>query len=300
MNLKLRYLTLAICAMLSASGYAEETYNFELGVGYGSQKKDDGTKITSLIPGIAYYFTPIKSNDSEPFDELAFLQRSSDLTLVYTNMTYETTNFNKATLNPFLVSGTFYIKDFAFELSNNSFSNTNLVSKTDSTKYIGIKNNDTSIKLGYFIFPKSLLSYEYSDGKATYTPSSSLGTTINPQKTTKNSIISHSVVGLENSSSVAFDLNYSQIKQVQDKTEKNNEYVFAIKFYPQSTFFIEGGYKINTGDSLSDKGKTFSIGAGYAFNHNLHFQISNDSFTVDDSTQQSSAKSTKVGMLYRF
>ena len=300
--MKLSKLSIAISllALSNASVFAEETYNFEVGLAYSNNKDDSGTKVISTIPGVTYYFTPVVKKDSEPFDELDFLQRSSHITFGYGLTTYETDTLAKTNAYPVGISGTFYANDFLFEISNISFNKFNLKSKTDSSSYLGIKPNTTTGTVGYFILPNSLLSYEYSDGKISYSPSSNFGTTINDIKTTSNSIISHSIISLENSSAVSLDLKYSQIKQVQDSTEKNSEYSVDAKYYPKPNFYINAGYTANTGDNQSDKGKTMLIGFGFALNHDLHLTLGYEKFNGDVASEQSSSKTTTVGVIYRF
>lgn len=162
---------------------------------------------------------------------------------------------------------------------------------------MGIKLKQNTLKLGYFVLPKTLISYEYSDSKQSYTTNDD---PINPELATSNSIISHSVFSLDDSSAVSLDLKYSQIKQSQDSSTTNNEYYVAAKYYPNPNIYIQGGYLVNTGGSTYDKGKVTLIGIGYALNKNAQVALAYEKFNGDVASELSSSDTSRLSLQYRF
>lgn len=297
--MKLKKIAIAFCALAYANVYAVETYNTELGIGNLNSSTDAGTDTTMTYIGASYYFKPINIDGTQPFMEMDVLQKASNIGIRYANMSVETSALSKTMLNPLQLSGTFYIDDFLFGLNNSTW-NKSFTIKSNTAYNYEIKSTTSGFNLGYWILPSTTISYVYSKASAQYTRNSTSLSAINDLNTTTNGIASHTISKLDGNQSLVLDLGYSQIKTEQTKTENNIEYDAKVRYYPESKYYIEGGFIVNTGDNESDKGKTYVFGVGYAFTPRMGVFLSTEKFNGDVSSENSSGKSTTITAGYRF
>jgi hypothetical protein len=290
----------AVVALSATNLYAQETYSVEA-VGLSSNtNRDDQSKMSGTTLGAAYYIKPVKLENSKPFSELDFLQKASNVTLVYGNFGRETATFSNTTITPIGVSATLYADKLILGFDTTNW-NSDFKFKTNSARYYGIKSATTGINVGYFVTPETAITFTNSKATGSYTPSTGLAA-IGDSSVTTNKISSKTVTELGGEQSMRIDLNYTMItnKQSDVAEKKNTEYGIDLRYYPQSKFYIGGGYTANTGDYDYDKGRTLSVSAAYAFTPRFGFVLTTSKFTGDVSTEQSSATSTSIGLGYRF
>jgi hypothetical protein len=287
-------------ALAATNLYAQETYNIEVVGLSNNSSKDDQTKISGTTLGAAYYLKPVKLDNSKPFSELDFLQKASNITLAYGNFGRENATFSNTTITPIGVTATFYADNLILGFDTTNW-NSDFKFKSNTTRYYGIKSTTTGINVGYFVTPETAVTLENSKSTGSFTPSSGLAA-IGDTNITTNSISSRTVTALGGEQSMRLDLNYSMITNEESgvAAKKNTEYGFDLRYYPQSKFYIGGGYAVNSGDYDYDKGKRISISAAYAFTPRFGFVLTTNQFTGDVSTEKSSGTSTSVGLGYRF
>lgn len=290
----------AVVALATTNLYAQETYNVEA-VGLANNlSKDNQTKISGTTLGAAYYFKAIKLGGSQPFAELDFLQKASNVSLSYGNGNYETANFANTTITPIGITGTFYADNFIIGLDTANF-NSDFKFKTNSARYYGIKSVTNGFNVGYFVTPETAVTFTNSKNTGSYTPSTGLAA-IGDASTTTNSIASKTVTSLGGEQFMRIDLNYNMITNEESgvASKKNTEYGINLRYYPQAKVYIGGGYSANSGDYDADKGKKLTVAAGYAFTPRFGIVLTTYRFTGDVSTEQSSSTSTSIGLGYRF
>ena len=285
--------------VLASNVHAQDTYNIEAGVAYGSNSGDNNTSEKLVGVGGVYYFKPIVIDHSQPFAELDFLQKASAVGVRYENLTLEDNTFASTKVTPLEVSGKLYLNNFLFSASNTTWGSTNFKTKANISNYVGIKSNATSVGFGYFVLPQTVVSFFNSKETGTYSPSAGLSA-INTLKVTSNGIESHTVKSLGGTQSLVFDLTYKQIKTQQDLSQTNSEYGLTTRYYPDAKYFFEGGYKTNSGDYAKDKGNTYAFGVGYEVNSRFGLFFSASKFTVSDSTQKTGITNALVTGSYRF
>jgi hypothetical protein len=297
--MKFKMTMVAVVVALAATNlYAQETYNVEVVGATGSKNTDDQTKQTLTMFNGIYYFKPIKIETNQPYAELDFLQKASSISLTYGNQSIETANVVNTTITPLGITGTVYIDNLILGFNSSNWS-ADLKLKSNTARYTGIKANTTGVDIGYFVTPETALSFTTSKDTASYTPSAGVAAQVDLNITT-NSITSRTVTSLGGSQSMRVDLQYNQITREQTLSLKNNEYGFSLRYYPDSKYYVEGGYLTNTGDRDYDKGKTLSAGAGILFTPRFGVLLSTAKFTGDVSTEQSSSTLTILTAGYRF
>jgi hypothetical protein len=302
--MKLSKLSILCIAMLTFSSYAHsnETYTIEAGFEYAKYSGDDSSSEKTTGFGGTYYLKPVTLDSSQPYAELDFIQRASDITITYANVSVENTTFTKTTISPLGLSGNFYFNNFIIGLNNKSWSkNFNL---KEDTNYSYKKDRKISeYNLGYFVTPNTSVSFSKTNDISTETPSSALLDIYNPTKIKTNSLYSHTVTTAGDGKYIVLDLNYDKIQTDYDTSEKNKEYGVKIRYYPENNYFVEGGYFSNTGEKVSDKGKSTLIGAGYAINPRLSLSVTYYKFDGSVSSvfsENSGYKFTSITAGYRF
>lgn len=204
----------------------------------------------------------------------------------------------KTTFNSPRVSGTLYVKDFIFGLKNTT-SNPTFPTKANTARSIGVKVNETELKFGYFVLPTTSISFVNNSQKGTYSPSAGLAA-IKDLTITSNGLVSHSVINLANGQHMSFALSYDQIKREQTTSQSNREYGGIARYYPQTSFYLDVGYKKNSGDDKNHVGNTTKFGAGYAITPRLGIEITTEKFSASDSSLKTSGTATAFVMGYRF
>jgi hypothetical protein len=288
-----------LIAILATPLYAAETYRLETSINYGIRTTDSNIDTKGFTVAGTYYLKPIAIDNSQPFLELDFLQKASSLTLNYSDINTESATISKTTLNPLGIIGNFYLEDFVVGFSHTN-SNAPLGLKSDPTLKYELKSTSTGIKIGYRVVPSTIISLNHEQYDASYARNSNLLTPIADLKISTNGIRSYTVTSLNKGQSLVFDLEYKQIKREQNKNESNDEYSAKLRFYPQTNYFIEGGYRLNNGDVASDKGNTFELGAGYSFTPRLGVIFSTSQFNGDVSAEKSSSRTSSLTVGYRF
>lgn len=96
-----------LATLLSFNAYSETTHSFQAGLSYSNSSSLDNTKTEYYTSNFAYYLSPLAVSDSEPFDELSFLQRSSNVQFSYTKASLETDSLVKGNVYPISVGGVF-------------------------------------------------------------------------------------------------------------------------------------------------------------------------------------------------
>lgn len=298
--MKLQHLALAVATLVATNLYAQtETYNVEAGLLGLTGSNDNNVKQNWTGISGTYYFKPIKIDVALPYAEMDFLNKASSVAGQIANASLETDVLASQTINPINFAGKLYVDKFILGLGTSSWDKKNFSLKSNSAQYVGIGSTGTSFEIGYFILPSTSISLLTSKSTATYSVSPGLNA-VKDEVVSSSGIKSHSVVSLATGNFMAFDLFYNQIKTEQDKSQNNNEFGGSVRYYPKTSFYLEGGYKTNTGDNKYNTGNTTSIGLGYAFTPRFGFVLGTSRFNGDDSTQKSSGTNTTFTIGYRF
>lgn len=297
--MKLKIIAALVGTLVAANVYAADTYNVQAGVQYLTNSTDDKTESKATAIAGTYYLKDVVIDGAQPFMELDVIQKASNVYVRYINMSLETVDFSKTTLNPLELGGTFYVDDFVFGINNTTWDKAFPLKSSPSYNY-GIKSKSTGFNVGYWVTPTTTVSFVNSKDDASYTRSSTNLTAIKDVSTKSNGVASHTVTSLGGTQSLVLDFYYDQIKREQTKSETNSEYGAKVRYYPESQYFVEGGYIVNTGDHAYTKGKSILLGAGYSFTPRFAVLLSTAKFSGDVSAEKSSDTTTTLTAGYRF
>ena len=297
--MKMKMIAAVVGTLVAANVYAAETYNVQAGVQYLKGSVDDGTDTTATAIGGTYYFKDVVIDGTQPFMELDVLQKASNVSIQYINLSMETSVLSKTTVNPVQLGGTLYVDNFILGVNNTTWDKAFSL-KSNATLNYGIKSTSTGFSAGYWVTPTTAVTFNNTKDDATYTRSSNSLTAIKDLTSTTNGIASHTVTSLGGTQSLVLDFYYDQIKREQTASETNKEYGAKVRYYPEAKYFVEGGYIVNTGDNAANKGKTYALGAGYAFTPRFAVLLSTAKFSGDVSSEKSSETQTILTAGYRF
>jgi hypothetical protein len=289
-----------VVALAATNLYAQETYSVEAVGATSNITSDDQSKQTGTQLGATFYLKPIKIDSTKPFSELAFLQKATSIALTYGNLSAEDATFTNTTITPLGITGTLIVDNLILGLSTSNW-NSDFKFKTNTARYYGIKSNTTGMQVGYYVTPETTITFSNSKETGSFTPSTGLAA-IGDTVLTNNSIKSQTVTSMSGSQFMRFDLQYNMITRDAAATasQKNNEYGFDLRYYPESKYYVGGGYLANSGDRDYTKGKTMSVTAGYLFTPRLGVSLYASKFTGDVSTEKSSSSTTNLFIGYRF
>jgi hypothetical protein len=286
--------------MATANAYSAETYNVQAGLQNYASSTDSGTKTNGNLLTGTYYLKEIVIDNKQPFMELDFLQKASNATIQYGNLSLETSVLSKTTFSPIDISGRFYVDNFIFGFNNSTF-NKPFSLKSNTALNYDINSKTTGFEVGYFVTPTTAVGFVNSKNVASYTRNSTSLSTINDITSTNNGLISHTVTSLSGTQFLVVDLTYEKIKRVQTTTSTTNtEYSAKIRYYPEAKYFFEGGYTSNSGGYDFNKGKTMELGAGYSLTPRFAVLLSNSKFNGSVSAENSSNTTTTLTAGYRF
>jgi len=293
-------LLLGTLGVLSGQVHAESTYNIQTAAAlaksdYFDYNRTDSSKLIEAT----YYFKPVVMDDSQPFTELSFLQRTSHVGISYTNTDREMSQWSTTTLKPLMFSGNWYVGDFFLSASHNALPET-LITKTTLNQSWNYARTQTSIHLGYFVLPSTSLSLTHS--QSVTSQSSVAGSDpFNDKTTTSNGLNVHTVRSLNTQDAIAADIFISRISNTDGATSGGNTaYGFNVKYFPAMNWYLQGGYATNDGDSTNGRGNTLAWGAGYQFNPQLGLLFGTSQFMVSDDSAGSDRSTAQLTLTYRF
>ena len=280
--------------------HAESTYNVQTAAGllksdYPDHNRTDSSKFIEAT----YYFKPVEVDDSQPFTELSFLQRTSHLGISYSNTDREMEQWSTTTLQPLRVYGNLYVGDF-FLLASHSVLPDTVITKTTLNQSWNYANTQTTLHLGYFVLPSTSLSLTHSQSVSSQA-SIAGSAQVNDKTTISNGLNVHTVHSLSKQDAIAADIFISRISNSDSSTPGDNTaYGFGVRYFPAMNWYLQGGYASNDGDSTNARGNTLNWGAGYQFNTQLGLLFNASHFMTSDNAAGSDRSTSQLALTYRF
>ena len=281
-------------SLLSVNIHAEQSYQEEYTVGY--EKEDADTSTDKIIGLSAEIYFSLVNTENKPLAQAAFLDKSSSVIVGYIKGERElqNANVNSIDTNGPLIEINYITDTDAFILGALYFKqdlDTDPVLVKGDSKTIGITigkylNDSSAVKFSYAssdIEVRNFVSTQASSEEIDYYELSyktvqSLGTT---------SYFSFST-GIE--------LRKAESASVK---EDNHELAFLGEYYFNRMTSLGVAASFNSGDNVSDEGKTFGIGVTHFFIPQFALNIDMSRFNADDS-QTEDADSISVEAIARF
>jgi hypothetical protein len=265
-----------LLGMFVLPAYAQlENYQSTLALTYEDLKygnRTDGLNAMATTSVGTYYFSPVKIDYGQPFDEQAFLQKVNSFHIDYASMNANQDRIQNYQGQMMRVGTRLHSGGLVSELL---FSN--YVVSANSTNYTPVRNISTNneiqkISVGYFVGPNASVSL-VREGvlKTTTTNYSYTGSYYEALKTT--SVEFHGVIPLSKSSSLVLDGSVGKSDYSSDANRTNQQQGFGFKFYPLNTIYFGFSFKKDAGEDKSSEGTTTSLTSGFMVSSRLNFQI---------------------------
>lgn len=264
MNL-LKLICLLCCALpwtVCLAESASTDYQFSVGaIGLEKNNLNDSDNTLGPMVGVQYFFSPVKNDPQQAFDQHEFIQRSSNLYIGTVPSRVETSSY-KTLVNTSIVSGSYYVNDWMLGLGYGKGSG-KMTWNASSSYYWDVDTNTTFYRLGYYLAPSNLLTLGVDDSTVTETARYTGGNDTS-QKITTTSLNSRTLWNWNGQHTLALELTGKHIKLVDTTTKINRESTLSLKYYPRPDMYAQWSITSNQGDNTSSVGNTSVVSASYA------------------------------------
>ena len=286
--------TLLTLSLLSVNSHAEQGYQEEYTVGY---EKEDADTSTDKIVGLSaeIYFSPVNT-ENKPLGQAAFLDKSSSFLvgLIKGERELQNANVNSIDTNGPLIEINYITETDAFILGAFYFKqdlDTDPVLVKGDSKTIGITigkylNDSSAVKFSY-----ASSDIEARDFVTNQTSSEDVDYYELSYKTVQ-SLTAKSYYSF----SAGIELRKSESASVK---EDNNELKLLGEYYFNRMTSLGAAASFNSGDNVSEEGKTLGVGFTHFFIPQFALNIDLTRFDADDS-QTEDADSISVEVIARF
>ena len=247
-----------VCLAESAS--TDYQLNFSA-IGFEKNNLNDTGDSLGPMVGVQYFFSPVKNDPQQAFDQHEFIQRSSNLYVGTVPSRVDTSSI-KTLVNTSIVSGSYYVDDWMLGLGYSKGSG-KLTYSSNSSIYWDVDSDTYSYRLGYYLAPSSLLTLGVDDSTVTETARYTGGNDIS-QKLTTTSLNSRTLWNWNGQHTLALELTGKHIKLVETSTKINRESTLSLKYYPRPDMYAQWSITSNQGDNTISVGNTSVVSASYA------------------------------------
>lgn len=280
--------------LFSSCGYADENYQTEIFGGYKKEDADSSTnKDTWLLAEI--YFSPVNT-DNKPLAQAAFLDKSSSVSIGYINLKteYQNSSFNSRDLNGPYFEINYITETNSFILGARYLTND---IETDPSLVTG-DFTVTRISIGKYLNDSSAVSFSYKSSDTEYQ------STVSSQSS--NFDVKRYGLSYKTVQSLDVTSYYRVIAEIDlinksdsDSVEEDNvELGISGAYYFTRMTSLGAGIMFNSGDDVSDEGRTPRVGFTHFFSPQVAFNITLSRFNADDS-QTEDTDSISVGVIAR-
>lgn len=288
------FVTLLSLSFLSAYSHAEQSYQEEYTAGYEKVDADTSTDRTIGLSA-EIYFSPVDT-ENKPLAQAAFLDKSSSFLVGYIKSERElqNANVNLIDTNGPLFEINYITETDAYILGALYFKqdlDTSPVLVKGDSKTIGITigkylNNSSAVKF----------SYASSDIEArNFVSAKTSSEDIDYYELSYKTVQSLGATSYFNFSA-GIELTTAESNSVK---EDNHELTLLGEYYFNRMTSLGAAASFNSGDNVSDEGKTFGIGVTHFFIPQFALNIDGARFNADDS-QTEDANSISVEAIARF
>jgi hypothetical protein len=273
--------------------YATESFQHELSISHSSNEDDDNFEVKTLDFGYSRYAKPI-STDIHPNAEANFLERVGGITVIYSQLDLEAPGGSIADGSAYAISYT-YMESTSPLLITGSFAKADVDSNISNAK---ITSDNIGLVVGRFIGQGRLVGLGYSTseleavepGDPTFTAESNTLT-----------LFTKMVKQHSDGTATNFELRFGNIdyETNQGVSETNKEFEILFDYYPENTIGVGAGLESNSGDDLSDEGKTITLRTQVFIDPKMAFSFKLEKFDSDNFPGDSSDE-IEFGFVSRF
>jgi len=262
--------------------YTDRTDNF-----YGNGLMLSGT----------HYFSPVKMDFSQPFDEQAWLQKINHIYGSYTPYNINQRDVVNARQESGKIGTKIYSGSVVSEIEFETQVSSGTFYQTTPMQLIGKSVEAQRVSLGYFVGPRATVSVVRASAKTTTNTNFSY-TGSYYEALTSTSVGFHGAVQLSHSSSLVLDVAIGTSNYSTTTNQTNFQQELGLKYYPINTIYFGLAIKKDSGEDKTSERRVTRVSSGFMLNPRLNIQLGVTK-SVGDGYNYNNQQINSVGAEYR-
>ena len=283
-----------------ALGAHAQTYQSAWGVASVNEiytERTDNLYGNGLMLSRTHYFSPVKMDFSQPFDEQAWLQKVNQ---IYTSYTPYKINQNdvvnarqeRGKIGTKIYSGAVVSEiEFETQVSSGTFD------QFTPVRLLGKSVEAQRVSLGYFVGPSATVNLVRASSKTTTNTNYSY-TGSYFEALTSTSVGFHGAVQLSHSSSLVLDGAIGTSNYSTTTNQTNFQQELGLKYYPINTIYFGLAIKKDAGEDKTSERRITRVSSGFMLNPRLNIQLGVTK-SVGDGYNYNNQQINSVGAEYR-
>ena len=290
------------CMALSALalGAHAQTYQSAWGVASVNQiytERTDNLVGNGLMWSGTHYFSPVKMDHSQPFDEQAWLQKVNQIYAHYTPYDIRQNDVTNARQEGGKIGTRIYSGSVVSEIEFESQVASGTFYAYTPVRLVGQSVEAQRVSLGYFVGPRATVSVvRASSQKTTNTNFSYTGSYY--EALTSTSLGFHGAVQLSHSSSLVLDGSIGTSNYSTTFNQTNFQQELGLKYYPINTIYIGLAIQKDAGEDKTSEKRVTRVSSGFMLNPRLNIQLGITK-SVGDGYNYNNQQINSVGAEYR-
>ena len=244
-----------------------------------------------------HYFSPVKMDYSQPFDEQAWLQKINHIYGSYTPYNINQRDVVNARQESGKIGTKIYSGSVVSEIEFETQVSSGTFYQTTPMQLIGKSVEAQRVSLGYFIGPSATVSLVRASSKTTTNTNFSY-TGSYYEALTSTSVGFHGAVQLSNSSSLVVDGSIGTSNYSTTTNQTNFQQELGLKYYPINTIYFGLALKKDSGEDKTSEKRVTRVSSGFLLNPRLNIQLGITK-SVGDGYNTYNHQINSVGAEYR-
>lgn len=289
---------LALLIAISSSTFASDDYNMLVGMTHSTSTGGMGFDSQADLVGVSYYLNPVKIDSSKPYAEAPYLQRVSSITGFVANTKFESTSERSNPYTPWGGAATIYRGDYMFGVTLQDWNN-DTRKKSNLARGYDMKNSVHGLLMGYFVQENTLINYEYAKTTISYSPVGGESARVD-WVDESNKIATRTVLMTEEGRFISAGLSYKSTNRTSTTNTSNHEYAGSLRYYPNTSSYVELVHTNRLGDKYGTNGKTNLLALGFELNKEFDVRVSNSKFSPDDLASNYDTNNWQISVTCKF
>ena len=283
-----------------ALGAQAQTYQSAWGVASVNEiytERTDNLYGNGLMLSGTHYFSPVKMDYSQPFDEQAWLQKVNQIYASYTPYTINQTDVAHARQERGKIGTKIYSGAVVSEIEFETQVSSGTFNKYTPVRLMGKSIEAQRVSLGYFVGPSATVSLVRASSKATTNTNFSY-TGSYYEALTSTSVGFHGAVQLSHSSTLVLDGSIGTSNYSTTSNQTNFQQELGLKYYPINTIYFGLAIKKDAGEDKTSEKRVTRVSSGFLLNPRLNVQLGITK-SVGDGYNNYNHQINSVGAEYR-
>ena len=283
-----------------ALGAHAQTYQSAWGVASVNEiysERTDNLYGNGLMLSGTHYFSPVKMDFSQPFDEQAWLQKVNQIYASYTPYKINQNDVVNARQERGKIGTKIYSGAVVSEIEFETQVSSGTFNQFTPVRLLGKSVEAQRVSLGYFVGPSATVSLVRASSKTTTNTNYSY-TGSYFEALTSTSVGFHGAVQLSHSSSLVLDGAIGTSNYSTTTNQTNFQQELGLKYYPINTIYFGLAIKKDSGEDKTSERRVTRVSSGFMLNPRLNIQLGVTK-SVGDGYNYNNQQINSVGAEYR-